>query len=127
MIFPDLNNTGFQYLCYMLSEDEKKFMEYWEHNRDREKKTFRQFATGLPIGCALAVAILVSVFSGWDKRVDSSINTSLNPSVLIIALLVIVVFVAIFHKKHQWDQNEEQYHRLKRKREKEENLRNSQQ
>lgn len=103
----------------MLTEEEENFVEYWKNNRDKEKKTFRQLRTGLPVGCVLAAAILVSVFSGWDKRADSDINTSLNPSVLIIALLIIVVFVAIFHKKHQWDQNEEQYHRLLRKKNKE--------
>ncbi|PZP46413.1 MAG: hypothetical protein DI598_12155 [Pseudopedobacter saltans] len=104
----------------MLSKEEEDFIEYWKNNRDREKKTFRQLATGLPVGCVLAVAILVSVFSGWDKRADSDINTSLNPSVLIIALLVIVVFIAIFHKKHQWDQHEEQYKILLKKKEREE-------
>lgn len=103
----------------MLKEEEEKFLEYWKNNRDKEKRTFRQLSTGLPVGCALAIAILASVFSGWDKRADSDINTSLNPVVLIIALLIIVVFIAIFHKKHQWDQNEEQYLRLTKKKEKE--------
>jgi len=111
----------------MLSKDEENFLEYWKNNREREKKTFRQFATGLPVGCVLAAAILVSVFSGWDKRADSDINTSLNPSVLMIALLIIVVFVAIFHKKHQWDQNEEQYQTLLRKKEKQEKNQTTQQ
>ncbi len=111
----------------MLSEDQKKFIEYWANNREREKKTFRQFAAGLPIGCALAAAILVSIFSGWDKRADASINSSLNPSVLVIALAIIVVFVAIFHKKHQWDQNEEEYRILCRKKEKEEKQQQTQQ
>lgn len=102
-------------------------MEYWAQNREKEHKTFRQLATGLPVGCILAAAILISIFSGWDKRVDASINTMLNPSVLIIALLIIVAFVAIFYKKHQWDQNEGQYERLLRKKEKEEKKKNSQQ
>lgn len=103
----------------MLTKDEENFLTYWENNREREKKTFRQLATGLPIGCVLATAILVSVFSGWDKRVDSSLNSTLNPSVLIIAILLIVVFMAIFYKKHQWDQNEEQYRYLLKKKRKE--------
>ncbi|MFT4203699.1 MAG: hypothetical protein QM610_07250 [Chitinophagaceae bacterium] len=104
----------------MLSEDQKRFIEYWASNRERERRTLRQFATGLPIGCALAVAILVSIFSGWDKRVDASINSTLNPSVLTVALAIIVVFVAIFYKKRQWDQNEEQYQTLLKKKEREE-------
>ena len=102
----------------MLSEDQKRFIEYWKNNREREKKTFRQFAAGLPVGCVLAAAILVSIFSGWDKRVDASLNSTLNPWVLMVALMAIVVFVAVFHKKHQWDQNEEQYRTLVRKKEK---------
>ena len=106
----------------MLSEKDEAFFQYWKDNRERERKLFRQFAAGLPVGVSLAVGILVAVLSGWDKRAESDINTSLNPVVLIIALAIIIVFIAIFHKKHQWDLNEEHYLELLNKKRKQEKL-----
>lgn len=103
----------------MLTKEEKNFILYWEHNREREKRIFRQLATGLPIGSLIAIGILLSLFSGWYERADMVAGGQLDPNVLIVALLIIVVFIAIFHKKHKWDMNEEQYWMLKKKEEKE--------
>ncbi len=100
----------------MLTEDEKKFMEYWEKNRDKQKKVFRQFLLGIPLGLLFAIAIVINFSSGWYKRADMVANTQdFNPGVLIIALLIIIGFVAIFSKRHQWDMNEQHYRELKAK------------
>ena len=100
----------------MLTEDEKKFIAYWEKNRDKQKKLVRQFLLGIPLGLLFAIAIVVNFSSGWYKRADMVANTQdFNPGVLIIALLIIIGFVAIFSRRHQWDMNEQRYRELKAK------------
>ena len=97
----------------MLTQQEKDFIQYWQQNRDRQKKTFRQFLIGIPVGLLFAVPIFINFTSGWYKRAAMVRNTpDFNPVVLLIALLLIVGFIAIFSKKHQWDMREQQYREL---------------
>jgi hypothetical protein len=99
----------------MLTEREKEFIEYWEQNREKEKKTFRQLLIGLPLGLVFAIPILLNFSSNWYKRANmwarghSDDNTV---TVLVIAVILIAVFVAIFSKKHKWDMYEQQYQEL---------------
>jgi uncharacterized membrane protein len=97
----------------MLTQQEKDFIIYWEQNRQKHKKTFRQLLVGVPIGFLFAIPILLNFFSGWYKRADMVANTNdFNPIVLIIALLLIIAFVAIFSKHHQWEMREQRYREL---------------
>jgi uncharacterized membrane protein len=97
----------------MITEEEKNFIHYWEQNRSRQKKIFRQFLLGIPIGLAFVIPILINFFSGWYKRADMIVNTKdFDPLVLIIAMLLITGFIAIFSKRHQWDMNEQRYREL---------------
>lgn len=103
----------------MLSEEEKQFLQYWEVNRDKDKKAFRQLLIGLPLGLVFTLPILLNFMSGWYKRAAMIRNSSFNPLVLIVAVILIVCFFAIFNKKHQWDIREQRYRELKVKEEKE--------
>ncbi|HSU27439.1 MAG TPA: hypothetical protein VLJ68_03600 [Chitinophagaceae bacterium] len=97
----------------MLSTEETEFIRYWEANRLRKKKVFRQLSVGLPLGVLLAMAIFINFFSGWYKRAEMMLNA--DPSiivVLLIAILSIVVFVVIFSARHRWDLNEQHYREL---------------
>ena len=97
----------------MLSEEEKKFIDYWSQNRLRKKKLLWQLAGGLPLGVFLAGAILINYFSGWYHRAD--VRLGINSSsviVVIIALLLTVVFIVIFSGRHRWDMNEQRYKEL---------------
>ena len=110
----------------MLTPQEEQFIQYWQQNRDREKKLFRQLLIGLPSGMLLAIGIVASVVTGqWYQRADMVANSELNPKVLIIAVLAIVVFIAIFYKKFQWDQNEQMYKELLSKKQKEQSSLNT--
>ncbi|MGK2861841.1 MAG: hypothetical protein ACSLE0_07900 [Chitinophagaceae bacterium] len=94
----------------MLTADEKKFIEFWEANRLRRKKTFRNLAIGLPLGSIITIAILINFYSGWYKRADMVIRSGSSLIlVLVIAALLIVVFISIFSARHQWDINEQRY------------------
>lgn len=100
----------------MLTEEEKRFIEYWEQNRHRKKRVFRQLAVGLPLGVAMIMLIFINFFSGWYKRADMKLRAepSLIPVILGGALLV-VVFIAVFATYHKWDINEQRYRELKAK------------
>ncbi len=109
---------------YMLTVDEKRFVIYWKENRDIEKKTFKQWLVGLPLGLLFGIPIIINFFSGWYKRAHMDLNSQLsnhefNPLVLIIAFLLIVSFVAIFSKRHKWEMQEQKYLELLAKQEKE--------
>jgi len=103
----------------MLTETEKAFLKYWEENRLREKKVNKQLLLGLPIGLLFAVPVLILLFSGkfWYERANMEANSQSSPVVLIIAIICIAVFVALFYKRHQWDQREQHYLELKAKEE----------
>lgn len=97
----------------MLTPEEEAFIVFWEQNRDRRKKVFRQFLVGIPIGLLFVIPIVINFASGWDKRADMEANSSdFSPGVLLVALLIIVAFTAIFYQRHKWDQHEQKYREL---------------
>ena len=99
----------------MLTEEEKKFVAWWEANRTREKQLFRQWLIGLPMGMLFGIGIAINYLAGWDKQAAYRANGSFNPLVLVIAMLIIITFVAVFSKKHKWDMNEQRYKEFKAK------------
>ncbi len=101
----------------MVTEEEKKFMDYWEKNRDRQKKLFYQLLVGLPLGLIFALPILINFLAGrlWYKRADAVGISQFNPAILIIAVIAIAVFIGIFNKKLKWERNEQFYKELKAK------------
>jgi hypothetical protein len=97
----------------MLTQEEKDFIQYWENNRLRQKKIFRQFLVGIPVGLLFVIPIAINFASGWYRRADMEANNGeFSPLVLIIALLLIVGFTAIFHRRFKWDQYEQRYREL---------------
>src|SRR5580692_5764340 len=97
----------------MLTPEENAFIQYWEQNRVRQKKIFRQFLIGIPVGLLFVIPIAINFASGWYKRADMEANSGeFNPIVLLIALLLIVAFTAIFYRQHKWDQYEQRYREL---------------
>lgn len=102
----------------IMSKEEEEFMLYWEANREKERKTWRQLIIGLPLGLIFTLPILINLFSGWNKRAEMVANTQVNPVILITAVLLIASFFAIFNKKHRWDMHDQRYNELLSKREK---------
>ena len=97
----------------MLTKEEEAFLRYWETNRTRQKKLFRQFLVGIPVGLLFVIPIVINFSSGWYKRADMEANSQdFNPIVLFVALLLIVGFTAIFWQRHKWDQYEQRYREL---------------
>jgi uncharacterized BrkB/YihY/UPF0761 family membrane protein len=97
----------------MLTEEEKRFMAYWEENRNRRKRILWQLAAGLPLGVLLAAGIFVNYFSTWYKRAAMEVNVnSSGVLVVLLGLILIVVFVVVFSGRHKWEMNEQRYKEL---------------
>lgn len=98
-----------------LSADERKFLTYWEANRDKQKRLTNQLMYGLPMGILFSVPIIVNFLMGrfWYKRADAVGMSQFNPSILIIAVLLIAVFIALINRKFRWEKLEQQYLEIK--------------
>lgn len=94
----------------MLTEEEKKFVAYWQKERLQKKQYLRKLSIGLPLGVGIVLAVLASSLSGWYERADMVLRGDGSVLiVIVIAVIAIVVFITIFSARHQWDQNEQQY------------------
>jgi uncharacterized BrkB/YihY/UPF0761 family membrane protein len=109
----------------MLTKEETGFIEYWEANRLRRKRFFKQLAIGLPFGVLLVIAIFVSFLSGWHRQADIALRSQSQSQpdyatvilVLVVAAVLIVVFTAVFSARHKWDMYEQRYRELLAKKE----------
>lgn len=99
----------------MLDKEELSFIEYWEQNRLKKKKVWRQLSVGLPLGVALAGAMLVNIFSGWNPGGSQVTNNPGRFFVVLIGIILIVIFIVLFSARHRWDMNEQQYRELLKK------------
>lgn len=96
----------------MLTDEEKKFLEYWERNREFQKKTSWLLITGLPAGLLFALPILVVViFHDWYKNMVYISDSQMV--IIIIGVLSVAVFFAVFRGRFRWEHNEQQYKELK--------------
>jgi hypothetical protein len=96
----------------MLTDQEEKFLIYWEKNKEREKSFFRQISLGMPIGLLIGIGILLNFVSGWYTRANMVANSQSTPLVLIFAIVIIAFFCSIFYKRHQWEMNDQKYQEL---------------
>jgi len=104
----------------MLTKDEEAFFNYWQQQRLRKKQFLRKLSIGLPLGVFIAAAVMINFMSGWYLRAEMDIRK--NSSIIIvilIALIGIVVFVTIFSAHYRWDQNEQHFNELLKKKQNE--------
>jgi len=99
----------------MLAPEEKKFIDYWDANRQKQKSLVTQVFFGLPFGLFLGIGILVLFESGWYERANMVAYTQSSPYVLVTAIIIIAVFTGIFYKRYKWEMNEQRYKELKAK------------
>lgn len=93
----------------MLTDEEEKFLSYWEKNRNRKTSLFSQLSFGLPLGLLIGVGILLNFISGWYTRATMVANSQSTPLVLVLAVILITVFCSIFFKRYQREMNEQRY------------------
>lgn len=103
-----------------MTQEEEKFIVYWQKQRLRKKQFLRNFSIGLPLGVLIAVALLVNFLSGWYRRADMELHADSSVIIVVlIAVVSIVVFITIFSARHKWEQNEQLYQELLKKQEEE--------
>ncbi len=95
----------------MLSEKEQEFINYWKSRREKEGSFAWQLLTGIPIGLLFSMPIFIIVLTGkfWYKRADMVAVSKLSPVVLVVAIVLIACFIAVFHRRVQWEKKEQQY------------------
>lgn len=104
----------------MFTEQENKFITWWESNSDKQKKSFKQFLSGFSKGIGISMAIVFIVASGWYTRANMEANSKLSTIVFVIALLGIALFMAWLSQNYRWEQNEQQYLELMAKKQRSE-------
>ena len=98
----------------MITEQEKLFIDYWDKNREKQKRSLHQLAIGLTVGLVFALPILLSViFHDWYKQMIYISGSQIT--IILIGVLGITVFLALFRMKFKWEQNEQLYKELKYK------------
>jgi len=90
-------------------------MTWWEENRLRKKKIWRQLSVGLPLGVAFGAAILVNIYSEWNTAGSFLKHNGQRLVIVLAAVVLIVVFIVIFSAWHRWDMNEQHYKELEAK------------
>ena len=101
----------------MLSDKEQEFINYWKLRREKEGRLGWQLLTGIPIGLLFSMPIFIIVLTGkfWYKRADMVAVSKLSPVVLVVAIVLIACFIAVFHRRVQWEKKEQQYLELQQK------------
>jgi hypothetical protein len=107
----------------LYTDDEKKFIEYWEQNRERQASLSYQLLFGLPFGFLFSIPILINFLFGrfWYKRADAVGMSQFNPIVLVLAILIISIFIALLNRKFRWEKLEQQYLELQARKQNENN------
>jgi hypothetical protein len=93
----------------MLTEEEEKFLIYWEKNREKKTTLFSQLSLGLPLGLLIGAGILLNYVSGWYTRATMVANGQSTPLVLILAIILITIFCSVFYRRFKWETNEQRY------------------
>jgi hypothetical protein len=101
----------------MYTEEEIRFIKFWEANREKQSTLKYRLMFGLPLGILVSLPILVNFLMGrfWYKRADAVGTSQFNPLVLVFGVVLIAVFVAVFYKQFQWERNEQRYLELTRR------------
>lgn len=103
----------------MLSDQEIKFLSYWEQNRDRENTFSRKLIGGLPMALIFSLPIVLSIvvvrlfLPEWYTKIS---KTSSGTFITIIfAMIIVALFYSFFRMQYKWEMNEQLYQELKSK------------
>ncbi len=101
----------------MLSEEEEKFLVYWEERRELYSKASNKFLRGLPMALVFGLPILLLIAVVYIFIPDWYIKVSKTSTqtfiVVVIAVFIAIVFYAFVRMHFKWEMNEQLYNELK--------------
>jgi membrane protein YdbS with pleckstrin-like domain len=108
----------------MLSEEEEKFMIYWEERRQEYSSTSSKFLRGLPMAMVFGIPILLLIAVVYlfipDWYIKISKTSTQTFIVVVIAVFIAIIFYAFARMHFKWEMNEQMYNELKHIQKKEE-------
>lgn len=112
----------------MLSEEEEKFLVYWEQRRTEYSTTSSKFLRGLPMAMVFGIPILLLIAVVYlfvpDWYIKISKTSTQTFIVVVIAVFIAIVFYAFVRMHFKWEMNEQMYNELKHVQKKEEAAKN---
>lgn len=98
---------------WVLSEDDKRFIDFWEKERDKQHKWTYALKRYLPRGIFFGAPIAIFFFVEAPRHRGLISHSDLV--VIMFAILMIIAFYAIFMGSTKWDESESHYQILKMK------------
>ncbi len=96
---------------------EEKFIHYWKEKRLQSKFNPFLFIKGFAGGLIIGLLVFISLLVGWYKRANMDASNKLSLTVLLICFLAIALFLAIFYTLFKFEQNEQLYQEILKRRE----------
>jgi ABC-type nitrate/sulfonate/bicarbonate transport system permease component len=93
----------------MLTQQEEQFVQYWQQNRNKQKKSFFQFIKGFYRGLAVCLGVISAIALGWNERANMVANAKMSTLTFIAALILIALFMAWLYHNFTWEMKEQQY------------------
>jgi hypothetical protein len=101
----------------MISEKDKKFMLYWEANREKESSFLSKLSRGFPMALIFSMPIILLVvvirlfLPDWYMKISGTSPGMFTTAV--VAMFIITIFYAYFRMHYKWEMNEQLYQELK--------------
>ena len=110
----------------MLTDDETRFLQYWEKHKELHSTFSSKLLRGLPMACVFGLPILLLILSvylflpEWYTKISKTSPATFV--VVVIAVLIAIVFYAFIRMHFKWEMSEQQYKELKAKEKKAERM-----
>lgn len=106
-----------------MTDDELRFIEYWEKNRVRQGRWQYQLISGLPWGLLMfGVPIILNLLVGRSWYKNLPYISAGDVDFILLAAMIIILFYSVFRKRFLWERQEQQYQELKVKQQKEKGI-----
>ncbi len=110
----------------MLTDDESRFITFWEKNKELHSSFISKLLRGLPMACMFGLPILLLIacvylfLPEWYTKISkTSPETFL---VVTIAVFIAIFFYAFTRMHFKWEMNEQLYKEIKYKEKKMEQM-----
>lgn len=107
----------------MITDKELGFIEYWEERRLPYSSIQSKIARGLPMASIFCLPVILLLFvvylffPDWYAKLSPTFGSVV---ITVIALFIAMIFLAFFRMHFNWEQNEQAYQQLLKKKEMEE-------